>query len=81
MKADWDIFKAFSTSRTPEVVVYIFTQSDSTVLQSKQLKEQRMLCLITNDISKLSSQDYFIAHHENATASSKCQVGATVAEW
>ena len=62
------------TCVTLERIKYILTQSDVTILQSRLLKEQRMLCLITTGILKHLSDNHVTVYHENDTASSKCQV-------
>ena len=74
MKADTDICNTFSTFLTPEMVKSIFAQSDVIILQSRQLKKQRMLCLITNAIPRHLSKDRAIGHHEKEPVSSKCEV-------
>ena len=74
MKVDRDICNTFSAFLTPGMVKYIFIQSDVIILQSRKLKEQRMLCLVTNGTPKHLSKDHVIALQEKELASSKCQV-------
>ena len=64
----------FSTFLTPLMIVDILKQTDATVLQSRQLKQQRMLWLITNGILELSPRIHSVTDNDYKNASSKCIV-------
>ena len=62
----------FSTFLTPIMIMDILRQTDFTVLQSSQLKPQRMLWLITNGFLKNLPYNHSVTANEYKNDSSKC---------
>ena len=69
-------YHKFSTSLTPVMIMDMFRENDATIIQSRLLKQHRMLWLITNDIPKhsLYNQSITDCQNKNDTASWKCQI-------
>ena len=64
----------FSTFHTPVMIMDILRQTDFTVLQNRQLKQQGMLCLITNGFHEHPRYSHNITDNEHKNASSKCSL-------
>ena len=64
----------FSTFLTSVMIMDICRQTDVTVLQSRQLKQQRMLWLITNGILEQSPYSHSVTENEYRNVSSKAPV-------
>ena len=64
----------FSTFHTPVLTTDILRQTDATILQNRQLKQQGMLCLITNGFLEHPPYNHSVPDNEYKNASSKCSL-------
>ena len=73
MKVERNNCHKFSTLLTQVMIMDMLRENDVTIIQSRLLKRQKMLWLITNDIPNQSLYSHSITDNENDTASLKCQ--------